>query len=95
MTRMAASKARDTFSDTLNKVACRGERIILERYGKAFAAIIPIEDLKLLEAMEDQADVKIARRALKEVKKKGTIPYRKARKELGFRRSPARPRPGR
>ena len=49
MTRLTASAVRDTLGDTLNRVAYRGERIILERHGKAVAALVSVEDLSLLE----------------------------------------------
>jgi prevent-host-death family protein len=53
MTKLAASQAREAFSDTLNRVAYRGERIVLRRRGKDLAAIIPMADLKLIEERED------------------------------------------
>lgn len=81
MTRIAATKAREEFSETLNRVAYGQERIILERRGKGIAAVIPIEDLELLEALEDQADVEIARKRLAEEE---SIPYEEARRELGL-----------
>ena len=86
MTRLAASKVRDTFSDTLNRVAYRGERIVLRRHGRDLAAIIPIEDLKLIEEKEDEIDVRDARRALARMKRTGRkpIPLEKLKRELGF-----------
>ena len=38
MTRFAATVVRDTFSESVNRVAYQGERIALERYGKTIAA---------------------------------------------------------
>lgn len=86
MTKLAASQARDSFSDTLNRVAYRGERIVLRRRGKDLAAIIPMEDLRLIEKMEDETDVREARKALAEMKRKGEkpVPYRAVRKRLGL-----------
>lgn len=81
MTRIAATKARKEFSETLNRVAYGQERIILERRGKGIAAVISIEDLELLEALEEQADVEMARKRLAE---EDSIPYEEARKELGL-----------
>jgi prevent-host-death family protein len=81
MTRIAATKAREEFSETLNRVAYGQERIILERRGKGIAAVISIEDLELLEALEEQADVEMARKRLAE---EDSIPYEEARKELGL-----------
>ena len=51
MTKLAASTVRDTFAETLNRVAYRGERIVLRRHGKDLAAIVSIEDLALIERL--------------------------------------------
>jgi PHD/YefM family antitoxin component YafN of YafNO toxin-antitoxin module len=66
MTRLAATIVRETFSDSLNRVAYQGERIALERRGKTVAALVSAEDLELLEALEDRIDLAAARKALKE-----------------------------
>jgi len=49
MTRLNTTEAREDFSTTLNRVACGGERIVLERRGKAVAALISVQDLLQLE----------------------------------------------
>jgi prevent-host-death family protein len=51
MTRLDATKAREEFSDTINRVAYGGERIILERRGKAVVAIVSMTDLEELEKL--------------------------------------------
>jgi prevent-host-death family protein len=86
MTKLAASQARDSFSDTLNRVAYRGERIVLRRRGRDFAAIVPLEDLKLIQKVEDEIDVRGAKKALAEMKRKGLkpVPYARVRKKLGL-----------
>lgn len=83
MTRIAASKAREDFADTLNRVAYRGERILLHRRGKPLAALVPVEDLALLEELEDRADLEEAHRRLANRKDK-TIPYAQVRRDLGI-----------
>lgn len=86
MTRLAASKVRDSFSDTLNRVAYRRERIVLRRRGKDLVAIVPMEDLALIERLEDEIDVRRARRALSEMKRKGKkpVPLAELKRELGL-----------
>lgn len=86
MTKLAASQARDSFSDTLNRVAYRGERIVLLRRGRDLAAIVPLEDLKLIQKTEDEIDVRGAKKALAEMKRKGLkpVPYERVRKKLGL-----------
>lgn len=85
MVRLAASKAREDFADTLKKVG-EGERIVLHRGNKDVAAIVPLADLKLLERIEDRMDLEDARKALSESIKKGEKPisWEKARKRLGL-----------
>ena len=80
MTPMEVSKARKELSDTLNRVAYQGERIVLRRRGKNVAAIVPLADLKLIERLEDEIDVREARKALKEP----TIPWEKFKAKRGY-----------
>lgn len=81
MTRLAASEARKDFADTLNRVAYRRERVVLHRRGKNVAAVVPIEDLTLLEELEDCLDLEAARKALAEPER---VPYEEVRRELGL-----------
>lgn len=78
---LTASKAREAFADTINRVAYGGERIVLRRRGKPLAAVVPVEDLAFLEELEDKIDVELAKKALKSGK---SIPYEKLRRELGL-----------
>jgi prevent-host-death family protein len=89
MTRLNVSKAREEFPEVVNRAAYGKERTIVSRRGKDMAAVIPIDDLHLLERLTqeemDRLDLKDARAALKEAKKKETIPHRdlmRARKEV-------------
>jgi len=84
MARISASKARSDLAEVLNRVAYKGERILLHRRGKNVAAVVPIEDFALLEKLEDRIDLEDARAALAEVRKKGTIPWEKIKSEMGL-----------
>ena len=77
-------KARDQLSTVINRAAFGKERIVLTRRGKEVAAVVPIEDMKLLEELEDRIDLEEARAALAEAKSKGTIPWEKLRADLGL-----------
>ena len=81
MPKMAATALRNHVADTLNRVAYQGERIELERHGKVVAALVSVEDLKLLEALEHRMDLAAARRALKEP---GQRNWNKVKAELGL-----------
>lgn len=83
MTTIAASKVREGFAETLNRVAYQRERVMLERHGKGIAALVPVEDLELLQALEDRIDLADARAALAEAKKKGTVSLATLKKTLG------------
>jgi prevent-host-death family protein len=87
MTRLNVSKAREEFPEVVNRAAYGKERTIVSRRGKDLAAVIPIDDLHLLERLAqeemDREDLKDARAALKEAKKKGTIPLRGLMRKLG------------
>jgi prevent-host-death family protein len=87
MTRLNVSKAREEFPEVVNRAAYGKERTIVSRRGKDLAAVIPIEDLRLLERLAgeemDRIDIEDARAALKEAEEKGTIPLRDLMRELG------------
>jgi len=48
----------------VNRASYAKERVALTRYGHTMAAIVPAEDLDLLEAMEDRIDADDARKVL-------------------------------
>jgi len=48
--RIGAREARNNFADLLGRVGYGGQTVIVERYGKPMAAIIPAEDYQRLIA---------------------------------------------
>jgi prevent-host-death family protein len=78
--KLTTSTARTEFADILNRAAYAGERVILHRHKKPVAAVVPIEDLEILEQIEDRADLEEVRNRLKEP----TISWSKIKKELGL-----------
>src|ERR1022692_2664778 len=87
MTRLNVSRARQEFPELVNRAAYGKERTIVSRRGKDLAAVIPMEDLRLLERLAqedmDRIDIEDARAALKEAEEKGAIPLRDLMRELG------------
>jgi prevent-host-death family protein len=83
---MAVTKAREDMAEMLNRVAYGHERVVLERRGKNIAALIPIEDLEVLEMLEDNVDLEVARRTLAQAKAKGEKPisWKLVKKNLGL-----------
>lgn len=84
MTRLNASEVRNDFAVTLNRVAYGKDRVVLHRRGKDLAAIIPMDDLALLEALEDYMDVEEARKALADPRNRKRIPWTKVKTKLGL-----------
>lgn len=82
MTRLTASKLREDMATAINKVAFGGERIVLQRNNKDVAALVPMEDLTLLQELEDRADLEEIKKALAEPG--SNIPWEDIKKELGI-----------
>jgi len=77
---MKTSDARAHFSDVLNDVGVKGERVVLERHGKGLVAIVPVADLELLERLEDEMDLRTA----KQSKRGSRVALADLKSELGF-----------
>ena len=77
-------KARESFSEVINRSAYGKERIVLTRRGKEIAAVVPVEDLKLLEKLETRLDLDDIEKALADPENKKSIPWDRVRKELGL-----------
>jgi prevent-host-death family protein len=88
MTRVTASKAREAFSDTLNRVAYGKDHVVLHRRGKDLVALIPAEELrvveKVLDAVEARLDLEDAEAALADPRNKKTIPWEEIKRSLGL-----------
>jgi prevent-host-death family protein len=81
---VSTREARENFSDVINRAAYGKERVILTRRGKALVAVVPIDDVKVLEALEDKVDLEDALASLKEAEEKGTISLGDLKRELGL-----------
>ncbi len=66
MTSTTVSEARNNFPELLNRVGYGQERILIERHGKPVAALISMEDLNRLQALEDALDSALLRHAVQE-----------------------------
>ncbi|MBE9487371.1 MAG: type II toxin-antitoxin system Phd/YefM family antitoxin [Chloroflexi bacterium] len=80
---MGVSDARDHLSEVVDRARYTHDRVILTKRGREVGAIISIEDLKLLEMLEDQLDIKEARQALEESQGE-RISYDEVRNKLGL-----------
>lgn len=68
---ISVSEARRTFSDLLGRAQYAHETFRITRKGKPVAAIVPLDDLEAMEALEDAMDMRAARASLKDAKDNG------------------------
>jgi prevent-host-death family protein len=52
----AVVEVRDRLAEVIDRAAIDKERVVLTRDGKPLAALVPIEDMEALEALEDEID---------------------------------------
>jgi len=81
MTTIQVSQLRSDLSNVANKVAYAGQRICVERNHKPLFALVPFDDMQLLERLEDRMDIELAKEALKRGK---FIDWKDVKKELGL-----------
>ena len=84
MGQMTATEARDDFAAVVNRAAFGKERVLLTRRGRELAAVVPLEDVVLLEALEDYLDVAAARQALANPENDERIPWEQVKAGLGL-----------
>lgn len=89
MVHMPVSEFKNEIAETLNRVVYAGERVLLQRHGKDVAALVSMKEFKVLEnieEMEDEIDLREARKALEEIKsgKDTVISWDDAKKEFGL-----------
>jgi prevent-host-death family protein len=71
----------DKLATLIHRVAADKERVVVTGETGETAALVPIEDLKLLEEIEDRIDLEDALEALKEP---GSIPWEQVKQDLGL-----------
>jgi prevent-host-death family protein len=84
---LSCAEAQAHFDDLLKRAAKHKERVVLTRRGKPVAAVVPIEDLKFLEAIEDHLDADEFQRAKEEFERSGepSIPLEQVIRKLGIK----------
>jgi len=86
MVKFSTAEAREKLGKIIQRAAVEKERIILTRRGKELAALVPIEDMRFLEELEDRLDLEEARAALAEAQadSERPFPWEKLKTELGL-----------
>ena len=78
--KISTADARKKLSNIMNRVAFGKETFVLTRRGEALAALVSVEDLKLLQEIEERMDVEDAWEARSESEE--TIAWDELKKEL-------------
>ena len=79
------AEVRRELPDLVGRVAYGGERITIQRRNRPLAVIVSLADAELLERMEDEIDIREARKAEKEPGP--NIPWAEAKKMLHRKRA--------
>ncbi|MGD0128438.1 MAG: type II toxin-antitoxin system prevent-host-death family antitoxin [Terriglobia bacterium] len=77
---VSARNVRAELAEAINRAAIGGERTVIRRNGKEVAAVVSVEDLRTLEALEDRLDLEDARQIMK--KPGRLIPWEKIKSDL-------------
>lgn len=80
MNSIPISEVRERLAELGNIVSLRGERVVVERRGKNIFALVPVEDVELLERLEDALDLD----AIRAAKNEPTKPWAQVKKALGL-----------
>jgi prevent-host-death family protein len=83
MPTVTAKELRDNSSNVLSRVCFSNERVSVTRNGKPVAAVVPLEDVALLEQLEDALDALDALEGIREAEAEGTISLEELRALLG------------
>lgn len=83
--KITTADARKHMAELLNRAAYGGERFVVTRHGKDLVAIVPIEEMTLLDRLRRLLSKKDFEAAVAEVKASRTRPWDEVRRELGSR----------
>ena len=84
MKNVTTADARKNLSELLNRAAYGGERFVVTRHGKELVAIVPLEDLALLDRIRRLLEEREFEAALREMAEAGTVPWDEVRRDLGL-----------
>lgn len=82
---VSLTELRESLPDTIGRVAHGKERLLIKRHNRPVAAVVPMDDVRLLEMLDDMLDLKAAAEALEEIASGGELKSAaELRKELGL-----------
>jgi prevent-host-death family protein len=83
MATVTASDLKTNHTEVLGRVRYGHERIAVTYFGKEVAAIVPLEDARLLEKLELALDALDSLEAIHEAERDGTISLAELKAQLG------------
>lgn len=87
MTRVSVAEARKDLAEIINRAAYAHERTVITRHDSDVAAVISIDELRLLDALmekwEDEEDLREANEAMLEARE-DNIPWEDIKREFGL-----------
>lgn len=82
MKEITTAQARKHMSELLNRAAYGKERFVVTRHGKELVAIVPLDDVTLLDRLRALLSKKDFEAALAEVEGASTKPWAEVRRDL-------------
>jgi prevent-host-death family protein len=82
MKQITTAQARKHMAELLNRAAYGGERFVVTRHGKGMVAIVPLEDVTLLDRLRALLAKKDFEAALAEMEDAGTRSWDEVRRDL-------------
>jgi prevent-host-death family protein len=83
MKEITTAEARRHMAELLSRAAYGKERFVVTRHGKELVAIVPLEEMRLLDRLRMLLSRKEFDAALAEVEASRTRPWEEIRRELG------------
>jgi prevent-host-death family protein len=87
MTRVSVAEARKDLAEIINRASYAHERTVITRHDSDVAAVISIDELRLLDALiekwEDEEDIRDANEALLEARE-DRVPWEDIKREFGL-----------
>lgn len=82
MKKVTTAEARKHMSDLLNRAAYGKERFVVTRHGKELVAIVPLEEVTLLDRLRSLLSKKDLEAALAAMNESGTRSWDEVRRDL-------------
>ena len=83
MEQITTAEARKQMAELLNRAAYGKERFVVTRHGKELVAIVPLEEITLLDRLRSLLSKKEFEAAVEEVEEGNTRSWTDVRRDLG------------